>query len=154
MKRATQVHIQQRLESICRRILERRVPNNPGVVDHDVHSPPDLQGGVDNRLSPFGTGHTMTVGNGVATELADFRGGSLRRFAVRIIPSHGPADIVDHDPRTTRGEQQCVFLAPPAPVITATCSSKRSSVVIESSPADRKLLHAIDIGFFEFQLIG
>src|ERR1700733_13420226 len=56
VERTLEMYIYQRVEPIGGDVFERRVADDPGVVDHDVDTPPGLHGGVDNRLSAFGTG--------------------------------------------------------------------------------------------------
>ena len=105
------MHIHEGVEPIGGHLLEGRVADDSGVVDHDVHSPPGAKGAVDDRLSAFGTRHAVGVGDGLAALPADFLRGGMCRFDVRAVPGHRPTRVVDHDARAPCGQQQRILLA-------------------------------------------
>ena len=82
------MHIDEGVEPSGGHLLEGRVADDSGVVDHDVHSPPGAQGGVDDRLSAFGTRHAVAVGDGLATQLADLVDDRAGRGGVESVPRY------------------------------------------------------------------
>ncbi|BBZ43809.1 hypothetical protein MPRM_10900 [Mycobacterium parmense] len=105
------MHVDDGFEPVGRHVLEGRVPDDARVVDHDVDPSPRIQGGIDDRLSPLGTRHAVAVGDRLATVAANLLGGGFGGAAASAGTRHRAADVVDHDPRAARGEQQRVPLA-------------------------------------------
>src|SRR6201999_1972585 len=83
------------------------------IVDHDVHSSPRAQGGLDDRLSALRARHTIGVGDGFTALPAYLLCDGVRRVGVRACSGHRTAGVVDDDARTTRCQQQRVLLAQP-----------------------------------------
>jgi hypothetical protein len=121
------VDVDEGFKPIGGHVLEGRVADDSGVVDHDVHASPGTKGGVDDRLSAVGARHAVGVGDGLATPLADFLRGGMCRSDVRAFTGDRSTRVVHHDARAARGEQERILLAQ-----AATGAGDHGNLIVES----------------------
>ncbi len=158
VERTLQVHIHQGVEPIGGHVLKGRVADDSRVVDHDVHSAPGAQGGVDDRLlrlldwSHCGYRQQPAppccrISSATAVAASAFEPSPVTDPPMSLTTTRAPRD----------GQQQRVLLAQ-----AATGAGDHGNLLVEpqvvvsrprSSPAHRKFFHAVDVGFFEPQLL-
>jgi len=126
------MHIEQGFEPFGGHVVERRVTNDPGVVNQDVDASPGAKGGVDDRVCAFRVGHAVAVGNGLTAPLTNLFRGGVCDIAVCALPRHRPTRVIDDDPRATGCQEQCVLLAQ-----TSTGAGDHGNLVVESQLVGR-----------------
>ena len=124
---AVQVDVDDRLPGIRLHLEEALVPEDPGVVDEDVHGPEGVEGCLHDPLAPPGGGHVVVVGDRLAARGYDLfdhllRGG-LRSFACTVPCA---AEVVHDDLRAALRELQCVD-----PAQAAACAGDDGHPAVE-----------------------
>ncbi len=90
------------------------VPQNPGIVDQNVHRPESIQGTLDNARTAFGRGHIIVIGHRLSSQGFNFVDNLIRRCLGAITGTvPGTAQIVDHDLGAAFGKLQGVGTAQP-----------------------------------------
>src|SRR5690606_31788105 len=89
-------------------VLERGVPQDPGVVDDDVDAAPGVERRLHDGPAALGGGDRVVVGHGLAAgglDLVDHLLGRRRAAAGAV---HRAAEVVDHHVGAPPGELEGV----------------------------------------------
>ena len=89
--------------------MERLVAQDAGVVDDDVDAPVGVDRGLHDRLAALGRGDRVGVGDGLAARGFDLVDHLLGGAGVAAGAVDRAAEVVHHDERAPRGEQQRVL---------------------------------------------
>ena len=106
---SVEVHRQYRLPVLRFHLEKSLVPENPGIVDQDIHPPESIQGGSDDVFTAFRRGHVIVTGHGLAAQILDFLNHLVGRGTgslPRAIP--GAAEVIDHHPGAAPGQLQSI----------------------------------------------
>ena len=111
VERAPQVDVEDRVEQLGRHVVERLVPQDAGVVDHDVDGAERVDRGLHDGLAALGRGHAVGVGHRLAAEVVDLLGGLVGRALLAAVAADRAAEVVDDDPGAAPGELEGVLAA-------------------------------------------
>ena len=92
-------------------VVEGLVPQDAGVVDHDVDAAEGVERALHDGGAALGRGHRVGVGHRLAAGRLDLVDHSLGRALVAAGAVDGAAEVVDHHERAAGGEQQGVLPA-------------------------------------------
>ena len=103
-----QVHVHHRVEGRLVHLEAHRVADDAGVVDEDVEPTPFVDRLRDEAARAVERRDVVTVRDGGTAGGDDLVDDRLRRAGVASAAFHRGPEIVDHDARAVRGEQQRV----------------------------------------------
>ena len=108
--------------------IERRPHAHAGIIHQNIDPPERHECGAGNGLSPRQRGYRIAARHRLAAKGAYFRRHRLGRGHTRIMPRLGiAADIIDHDIRPARCQQQRMG-APQARLATGAGHNRRLPV--------------------------
>jgi hypothetical protein len=100
------VHVEDRVEFVGVHVLERRVPQDPGVVDDDVDPAPVVERGLHDRPAALGAGDRVVVCDRLAPRRRDLVDHRLRGGRAAAGAVDRAAEVVDDDQGTAAGQLQ------------------------------------------------
>ena len=110
-------HLDDRVPVVLAHREEHAVTQDPRVVDHDVEAAEDVDGLADDALAPVPGGDVVGVGHGLPAGGDDLVDHLLGGPDVTAGAVTAAADVVDHDLRPVRGQEERVRPMPrPEPV--------------------------------------